>query len=680
MSALIDALRQRAADHPDAVAIRVDGRDIRLAELLALSAGMTERIAADAAEEGPVAIDLPNGLDWIAADLALLQLGRPSVALPPFFTPAQRQAVLRDCGAAAAIDSMGVHVLPACEPRLLPDGTAKISYTSGSTGSPKGICLSEAQLVATAGAIIRRLGAEKAGRHLPLLPLGVLLENVAGLYASLLSGAVYLALPGDAIGLGNPFRPDFSLIAATIMAERATSLILVPELLRGLTAYLEGQALRLSSLSLVAVGGARVPPLLIQRARAVGLPVAQGYGLTELGSVVTLQRPEDYADHAAGRPLDHVEVRIAEDGEIIVSGNTYLGLVGAPRDAAPVETGDLGHLDAAGRLVISGRKSNLIITAFGRNISPEWIEAELLAQPEIAQALVFGDGEAALSALIVPATADTRVGEAVARTNAGLPAYAQIQHWELSRPFLPVDDTLTLNGRLRRPQIMARRAALPFFDRLAMQTAPARERLQSVPQLQAGLRGAIGRETYIAYLTEAYHHVCHTVPLMQAARAGLSHRPELVEALDDYIVEETGHEQWILDDIRAAGGDPALAIAQGPSPATAAMVDHAYSTIRAGNPVAFFGMVFVLEGTSIALAQQGAEAVRTSLGLPKEAFRYLTSHGALDQDHMRFFEGLVNRLDGPADQDAIVAMASRIFDLFANIFATIPMETAHEHA
>lgn len=680
MSAIIEALRERLTKEGDAIAVYADERELLLSELLRLVEEKARRIAADAPGKGPIAIDLANGLDWIVADLALLQLGWPSIALPPFFTAEQTENVLLDAGVVAVINAEGLHTLPPHQFRLLPEGTAKISYTSGSTGSPKGICLSEAQLLATAEAVVRHLGTEKAGRHLPLLPLGVLLENVAGLYASLLSGAIYLARSSHSIGLGNPFRPDFGAVAGAIRADQATSLILVPELLRGLTSHLETNGLRLPSLTLAAVGGARVPPLLIQRARSVGLPVAQGYGLTELGSVVTLQAPEDLGDNTVGRPLDHVTVTLANDGEIIVSGNTHLGMVGAPRGADPIATGDIGHFEADGRLVISGRKSNLIITAFGRNVSPEWVESELLAQPEIAQALVFGDGEAALSALIVPITAETRVGDAVTRTNAALPAYARIEHWELSRPFLPVDATLTANGRPRRDQIMARRAALPFFDRLVLQTAPARERLQAVPQLQAGLRGAISRETYVAYLTEAYHHVSHTVPLMRAARMGLAERPDLVEALDEYIAEETGHEQWILDDIEAAGGDPDKAIAQGPAPATAAMVDHAYATIREGNPVAFFGMVFVLEGTSIALAQQGAEAVRAALGLPKQAFRYLTSHGALDQDHMRFFETLVNGLHDPADQASILTMATEIFDLFAGIFAAIPMETTHELA
>lgn len=85
-------------------------------------------------------------------------------------------------------------------------------------------------------------------------------------------------------------------------------------------------------------------------------------------------------------------------------------------------------------------------------------------------------------------------------------------------------------------------------------------------------------------------------------------------------------------------------------------------------------MVFVLEGTSIAFAQQGAEAVQASLGLPPAAFRYLTSHGALDQEHMVFFERLMNRIDDPTDRVAIVAMAKAMFGLFGGMFAAIPME------
>jgi long-subunit acyl-CoA synthetase (AMP-forming)/pyrroloquinoline quinone (PQQ) biosynthesis protein C len=676
VSALIDRLAYQAEARPHDVAIAAGERRLSYAALPAAVSRMAAAITAADPGRGPVGLRQDNGIDWVLADLALLQLGRVAVPLPSFFLPAQCDAALADAGASSVIEPDGTRRLVSTAARL-PAGTVKISYTSGSTGHPKGICLSEAQLCATAEAVVARLGADMAGRHLSLLPLGVLLENVAGLYASLFAGGTYVVEPAAGIGLRDPFRPDFAAIAAAVERTEATSLILVPELLRGLIAYLGASGARLPTLRLVAVGGAKVPVTLLEQAKAIGLPVVQGYGLTECGSVVALERPDETLRGSVGPALNHVSLRIADDGEIIIDGNAHLGTVGQDRGPGDLRTGDIGHLDSEGRLFVTGRKSNLIITGFGRNVSPEWIEAELAAHPQIAQALVHGDGDSILSALIVPSSRTTDPTDAIAAVNEQLPPYARIGNWGLTRPFLPHDGTATSNGRPRRAAILERQRTQPFFDRLAMGTAPARFRLARVPQLAAGLRGEISLETYIAYLTQAYHHVSHTVPLMRAARARLRDRPALVTALDDYILEETGHEQWILADIAAAGGDPVAAVEGGPSAATAAMVDHAYRAIETGNPVGFFGMVFVLEGTSIALAQQGAEAVRAALGLPEAAFRYLTSHGALDQDHMRFFETLVNGLDDPADQQAIVAMADAIFDRFAGIFASIPMEPAH---
>jgi len=154
----------------------------------------------------------------------------------------------------------------------------------------------------------------------------------------------------------------------------------------------------------------------------------------------------------------------------------------------------------------------------------------------------------------------------------------------------------------------------------------------------------------------------------------------LAAALDEYIAEEEGHDQWILNDIAAAGGDAALAAASMPRSATRAMVGHAYDVIRAGNPVAMFGMILVLEGTSVAMANQGAAAVRERLRLPAEAFTYLTSHGALDQDHMRFFADLMNGIDKPSDQQAIIEMARDMYQLFGAMFAAIPVDTCHAAA
>lgn len=674
MSALIDAILARAGQIPNRVALRDGANDIAYGALPGEIDAMAGMIADEiGAGSGPVGIALDNGLNWILADLALLQLGRACVPLPPFFTPEQAAGALADAGACAVIGRNGIERLDG-GPAPLPAGTAKISYTSGSTGTPKGICLSQGAMLATAGAIVDRLGAERAGVHMPLLPLGVLLENVGGLYATLLAGGCYLGLSLEQAGMARMFDPRADMIIADIRQAGVTSLILVPELLGRIVADMESTGTTLPSLDLIAVGGAHVAPALLDRAAQLGLPVVQGYGLTECGSVVTLDAPDDHRAGTVGRPLSHIALSIAEDGEIMIAGSGHLGTVGHARMPGPIATGDLGVLDDDGRVRLLGRKSNLIITSFGRNISPEWVEAVLTGQPAIAQALVEGDGHRALRALIVPASSTANVAEAIAQANATLPEYARIERWRLGRPFTPLDGTLTGNGRLRRPEILAREAALPFFDRLAMHSAQARARMMAIPQLQAGIAGRISRDTYLAYLAQAYHHVRHTVPLMRLARGRLQHKPHLIAALDEYIAEEEGHEAWILNDIRAAGGNADLAVSQGPSHATARMVDHAYHAIQTGNAAAFFGMVFVLEGTSIAFASSGAEAVRSSLGLPADAFTYLSSHGALDQDHMRFFETLVNALDDRDDEQAILTMADAMFDLFGGLFAAIPME------
>lgn len=223
---------------------------------------------------------------------------------------------------------------------------------------------------------------------------------------------------------------------------------------------------------------------------------------------------------------------------------------------------------------------------------------------------------------------------------------------------------------------------MSFFSHLIAETAAEREGLYGVPQIRDGLEGRIGLPTYIAYLAEAYHHVKHTVPLMRAARAGLTDpaHARFRDALDEYIAEETGHEAWILNDIAAAGGD-AEAVRRGePRPATELMVAYAYDFIARRNAMGFFGMVFVLEGTSNQLATKGAEAVQKSLGLPAGAFTYLRSHGSLDQEHILFLRRLLDDVDVAEDQAAIIHMAKRMFLLFAEVFRSIPHTRIVNHA
>lgn len=220
---------------------------------------------------------------------------------------------------------------------------------------------------------------------------------------------------------------------------------------------------------------------------------------------------------------------------------------------------------------------------------------------------------------------------------------------------------------------------MPFFDTLQSATAQEREALFSVPVIREALSGTVSLEGYVAFLSQAYHHVRHTVPLMMSCGARLpSHLEWLRGAVCEYIEEEYGHERWILDDIAACGGDPEAVRNSQPSLAIELMVAFLYDLIQRGNPVGLFGMVNVLEGTSIALATQAAGTIRSSLGLPQEAFSYLSSHGALDQDHMQTYRRLMNRLEDPADQEAVIHAAKVVYRLYADMFCGLPRAAAQQ--
>jgi pyrroloquinoline quinone (PQQ) biosynthesis protein C len=200
-----------------------------------------------------------------------------------------------------------------------------------------------------------------------------------------------------------------------------------------------------------------------------------------------------------------------------------------------------------------------------------------------------------------------------------------------------------------------------------------RETLLTSPVIVDCLNGRVSLESYVAFLTEAYHHVRHTVPLLMACGARLPDRLDwLRSGIVEYIDEEYGHERWILDDISACGADAGAAAARRPSLPTELMVSYAYDTIGRGNPVGFFGMVYVLEGTSVAIATQAATIIRRELGLPAAAFTYLRSHGSVDQKHIGDYERIVNRLDDAADRNAVLHAARVFFRLYGDVFRQLP--------
>jgi pyrroloquinoline quinone (PQQ) biosynthesis protein C len=220
---------------------------------------------------------------------------------------------------------------------------------------------------------------------------------------------------------------------------------------------------------------------------------------------------------------------------------------------------------------------------------------------------------------------------------------------------------------------------MKFLETLQQRTAADRAFLVEAPVIRQALAGDITRERYLLFLTQAWHHVRCTVPLMMAVGSRLPPRLAwLRKEIAHYIEEEEGHDDWILADIRAAGGDPDAAAASTPLPATDAMIAYAWDTAMRRNPAGFFGMVFVLEGTSIALALQAADRIQKTLQLPPKAMTYLRSHGQLDQEHIHHLADILERLDDPADRIAVEGCARTIFWLYGNVFRGIESASAAE--
>jgi long-subunit acyl-CoA synthetase (AMP-forming) len=419
------------------------------------------RLAAALASEAARVVGLlaDNGADWVAIDLAARRAGVALVPLPAFFTAAQLAHAVHASGmdglfcadasvaaqlgfaAAGTLDGLAWFRRRA-EPHVR---ASKLTFTSGTTGTPKGVALSARQQWGVARALAGALAPLRLRRHLCLLPLAVLLENVAGVHAAELAGAECCVPPLAEVGMHGAAGFDARACLAAIGRWQAESVILLPHMLLSITAALAGGAERPRSLRFAAVGGAKVSRALLEDARTLGLPVYEGYGLSECASVVALNVPGSDRAGAVGRPLRKGSVRI-EDGEICArSGGRW------------VATGDLGRLDEEGFLYVEGRRRNVVITSFGRNVSPEWPEAELVCGRAIAQAAVFGEARPALCAVLVP-TDNGLPNAALARdvyaANARLPDYARVRGWvRAAAPFTAANGLATANGRPRREAI-----------------------------------------------------------------------------------------------------------------------------------------------------------------------------------------------------------------------------------
>ena len=213
-----------------------------------------------------------------------------------------------------------------------------------------------------------------------------------------------------------------------------------------------------------------------------------------------------------------------------------------------------------------------------------------------------------------------------------------------------------------------------FYTELNRETESERQELLSIPFIQQGARGELSLESYIAFLTQAYHHVKHTTPLLMACGSKIPHSAEwLRDAIAHYIEEELGHQEWILNDIKVCGGDAEAVRNSESGMAAELMCAYAYDVVQRRNPIGLFGMVLVLEGTSIKIALDAAKNIQSALDLPDDAFSYLNSHGALDISHMDHFEKVVNRIESEEDRQFVIHTAKRFYKLYGDIFRGLPL-------
>ena len=490
-SKILDAIKGHAMQQPEAIALQELTLALNYAELAAEIAHMQKRLAPESTRA--LGLSLENSPAWAVADLAAMAARIPLVPLPAFFSAEQTLHAIRDAGINKIICDQPINMeallethkvtisarqsyqiagrwltqftLALNEGCSLPPGTAKVTYTSGTTGHPKGVCLSLSAIEQVAKSLLQVTSAGPADRHLSILPLSTLLENIAGLYVPLMAGASCVLLPSQHIGLTGATGLDPHKLLQAINSSAATTLVLTPELLKALVMMAEAGCALPDTLRFVAVGGAAVSHALLDRAAAVGLPVFEGYGLSECSSVVAVNAPNALMIGSVGKPLPHVMLKIADDGEIMVSGSTMLGYTGSTGHESGNHfwpTGDIGYQDEAGYLFINGRKKNIFITSFGRNVSPEWVESQLAQSAAIAQAALFGEARPWNTAVIVPAADASRdqIETVINTVNAGLPDYARVRRWiDADAPFTSRNQQMTPNFRLRRDVIWQAYAA-----------------------------------------------------------------------------------------------------------------------------------------------------------------------------------------------------------------------------
>jgi long-subunit acyl-CoA synthetase (AMP-forming) len=478
MRTILKKLERHALAQPEKVALEDTVSTMTYRQLSRAITQVGSRIAAER-----VAVMMDNGIPWAVVDLTIAACGAVAIPVPSFFSDEQLAHLLTDAApdllitdrpdygvplsrvsrhetVVIAHTELHLYTLQATCRRTLPSDTGKITYTSGTTQQPKGVCVTRAAIDQVTEALANAAAARPDDRSLTVLPLSTLLANIGGIYVPIFRGGTAVLPSLGQCGFSGSSTVEPAAFMDALRRFTPTGTILVPQLLKLAVECAQAGAPLPSTLRFVAVGGAPCSASLLGRARALGIPVYEGYGLSEATSVVSMNRPGSERAGSVGMPLPHARVRIADDGEIVVSGalfGGYLGIYDSPPEAW--HTGDTGWIDTDGFLYISGRKKTAFATAFGRNVSPEWVESELVATRAIQQAAVFGEGREFNIAVVVPmpGVSPDHIHAAIDAANARLPDYARVRAWcPGDLPFGPANGMARPGGALNRPAIATR--------------------------------------------------------------------------------------------------------------------------------------------------------------------------------------------------------------------------------
>jgi len=485
MSLILETLLAHSINKKDSIALQSGKYTVTYGALSTLVINFSKYLVSK--DVKTLGFQLDNSFAWAVVDLAATHAGINIVPIPVFFTEKQCEHIIETAKIDFLICGFPLHLGEEWQAHSLFDDSwndntqlvpsifdsrikffrrpikepidysgVKITFTSGSSGQPKGVCLSHEAIETVAASIVNALRQFEIETHLCVLPLATLLENIAGFYAPLIKGIVIHMPSLDVVGLSGASL-DVEKFSSIINEVDPNSIILVPQLLTAIVTLKQFQLISADKFKMMAVGGGRVSEHLIGSAEELGLPVCQGYGLSECCSVLTLNLASADKPNSVGKALPHVKLRLSAEGEIEASGSNMLGYLGQSEKMNEwYATGDLGYIDDDGFVYITGRKKNVFITSFGRNVNPEWVESALTQQAAISQAIVYGEGRDHNLALIwlrFPQN-ETEIQSLLTKANSELPDYAQAGAYVVIEEAL-AGVYLTANGRIKREPVLA---------------------------------------------------------------------------------------------------------------------------------------------------------------------------------------------------------------------------------